>query len=260
MVCLVHTDISKIELGIIRDNKYGTKPQNRALNYLRHHLEPEELWFPAYNYDFGKTKIFNPKTDGTSVGAINSAALELSESIRTLTPIYSYVGFGRSLAPNIREVYRPFNTGSELQELLNLDAEILFYGASFSAFTFLHYIEEKNQINYRYLKKIDGQLQIDDKSYATSVELKVRPLGKTFNYDWEKIESDLRESKVIRTLKKIGTKNSILKMSESLESITKRIDNDPYYLLDGQTKEWIIQLINNKKRPLLVEDFEEQSK
>jgi len=256
MVSLVHTDISRINLKILRDSKYGEKPQARAINYLIQNHDHEEIWFPAYNYDFGITKIFNPEIDGTNVGAINSIALKMPNSIRTFTPMYSYVGFGTSLQPEIKDVYRPFGSGSELQTLLNLDADILFYGANINSFTFIHYIEEQNQIEYRYTKMLKGALQVNKKLHSISIELKVRPFGKFFNYDWGKIENDLRSNKVIRSIKNIESENIAFKLSESLEFITKQLELDPYYLLDQQTKEWVIPLLRDKKRPFLIEDFE----
>ena len=256
MVYLVHTDISKIDLGILRNSKYGTKPQNRVINYLDKQLNYGELWFPAYNYNFGGTRKFNPHQDGTSVGAVNSAVLNMPNSVRTFTPIYSHVGFGSVLSPKIKELYKPFDLGSEFEELLNVDAQVLFLGANFNSFTFLHYIEEVNKIDYRYTKTIAGVLEIKEKTHRTSLELKVRPLGRNLNYDWSKIEKDLRENNVIRTVTGIATKNMVLNMSASLKLITKLIKKDPYYLLDSETKEWVMRIINEKKRPFQLEDFE----
>lgn len=256
MVYLVHTDISKIEIGILRDSKYGAKPQNRVINYLNQRLDHKELWFPAYNYDFGKTGKFNPLKDGTTVGAINSAVLNLPKSVRTFTPIYSHVGFGSVLKPKIKKIYKPFGVDSEFQELLSVDAQVLFLGANFNSFTFLHYIEEVNEINYRYKKIITGLLEIENQNHRTSLELKVRPLGKNLNYDWGKIEKDLQNNQIIRTIKEIQTKNIVISMAESLHLITNLIRKDPYYLLDSQTKEWVLRLMNEKNRPFQLEDFE----
>jgi aminoglycoside 3-N-acetyltransferase len=256
MVYLVHTDISKIEIAILRNSKYGAKPQNRVINYLNQYLDSKELWFPAYNYDFGKTGKFNPLKDGTTVGAINTAALNLPNSVRTFTPIYSHVGFGSVLKPKIKKIYKPFDVESEFQELLDADAQVLFLGAKFSSFTFLHYIEEVNKIAYRYKKTITGLLEFENEIHKTSVELKVRPMGKELNYDWGKIEKDLRENNVIRTLKEVATKNIVLSMAESLDLVTALIRKDPYYLLDSQTKEWVMRLMNEKNHPFQLEDFE----
>ncbi len=252
----MHTDISQIDLKILRDKKYGDKLQTRAINYLIQLLDSEEIWLPAYNYDFGRSRTFNPKLDGTSVGAINAEVLNMTNSIRTYTPMYSCVGFGNILKPKIQKIYNPFNEGSELHNLLFHDANVVFLGAKLNSFTFIHYIEELNNIDYRYLKKIVGELYIDQESYVTTLELKVRPKGKYLRYDWVKIENDLNENKIIRPLKKISNNTFALNMADTLSHITKRLKSDPYYLLDCQTKEWIIPMIAGLKRPLLVEDFE----
>jgi aminoglycoside N3'-acetyltransferase len=258
MVSFVHTDISRIDLRILRDTKYGDKLQSRAINYLIQGLNSEELWFPAYNYDFGKNKTFNPKLDGTSVGAINTEVLKMTNSIRTYTPMYSYVGFGEILRPKIQNIYNPFNEGSEMHSLLYHDADVIFFGAELNSFTFIHYIEEFNNINYRYVKKIAGELYVDQKLYTATVELKVRPMGKYLRYDWEKIENDLVENKIIRPLNKISNKAFAVNMADTLSHITKKLKSDPYYLLDRRTKEWIIPMIADLKRPFIVEDFEEE--
>lgn len=257
MVNFVHTDISQIDLRILRDRKYGNKPQTRAINYLIQRLNNEELWLPAYNYDFGKNKIFDPKLDGTSVGAINTEVLKMPNSIRTYTPIYSSVGFGKILRPKIQNIYNPFNEDSEMHSLLSHDADVIFFGAKLNSFTFIHYIEELNNIDYRYVKKIAGELYVDQKFYTASVELKVRPIGKYFSYDWEKIENDLIKDKIIRPLNEISNNTFAVSMADSLSYITKKLKSDPYYLLDRRTKEWIIPMVAEIKRPFKIEDFEE---
>jgi hypothetical protein len=102
-------------------------------------------------------------------------------------------------------------------------------------------------------------LQVGEKLHNTSIELKVRPLGKIFNYDWGKIENDLNTNRVIRSIKNIESENIVFKLSESLEFFTKQLELDPYYLLDQQTKEWVSRLLEYKKRPFQMEDFEVES-
>lgn len=256
MKYLFHTDLSKVNFEILRNKKYGNSPQYRVINYLKHRLDTNEIWFPAFNYNFGKMKTFSPKNDTTNVGAINAAALKMANSVRTYTPIFSYVGFGKILVPKIKSLYKPFRLGSELDTLLNSDSEIIFLGADFSSFTFIHFIEEMSEINYRYNKKFEGFLWLNGKSYDTAVEFFVRPKGKKLRYDWTKIEFDLEKNGLLHTNKKIDSKHIALNMSSVYSFIEKQINLDPYYLLDTDTKSWIKEFIRLKKRMYSIKDFE----
>lgn len=258
MVYLISTDIRKLDSKILKDIRLGKSFEERAIKFLEINLNTNEIWFPAYNYDFSQTRVFNPQTEAVQVGAINSAAVIMPNSIRTLTPIFSYVGFGNSLEPTLKNLYNPFNLGSELEILLNHDATMLFLGTEINSFTFLHYIEEMKNTSYRYAKSISGQIQIGKQSYNTVVEFKARPKNIYFHYDFLKIENDLKQAGAMRKKSPFG-ENKLIKLSDAFEIVSTKIDNDPFYLLDYKTKLYVSALINQLGRPLLISDFEEKT-
>jgi len=257
MSYLLHTDISQIDLNIIRDAKFGKSPQERAINFLKKELETDEIWFPAFNYDFGETKVFNPKSDEIQVGAINNEVRKMNGAIRTFTPVFSYTGFGKVLKPTIKIIYRPFSKESDLHDLLERKTEAIFFGAKLNTFTFIHYIEESNNINYRYDKNIKGVIVIGKESHMTTLAFKVRPASKKFSYDWTKIEYCLKEKKVLTETNNFGRNSFTINLSGALEVLTSEIKKDPYYLLDQTTKEWINIEIKKMNRPFVITDFEE---
>jgi len=258
MVYLISTDISKLDTKILKDIRLGESFQERVIKFLKINLNTNEIWFPAYNYDFSQTGIFNPQTDTVHVGAINSTAVIMPDSIRTLTPIFSYVGFGNILEPTLKNLYNPFNLGSELEILLNHDASMLFLGTEINSFTFLHYIEEFKNISYRYAKSISGQIHIGKQFYNTVVKFKARPKNNYFHYDFLKIENDLKQAGAMRTKSPFG-ENKLIKLSDAFEIVGTKIDNDPFYLLDYKTKTYVSALINKLGRPFLISDFEEKT-
>jgi hypothetical protein len=47
-----------------------------------------------------------------------------------------------------------------------------------------------------------------------------------------------------------------MKLSSCYEAIGKKIDNDPYYLLDQETRNWVEPKIRNFQRSFQISDFE----
>jgi len=257
MAYLLHTDISQIDLSIIRDSKLGKFPQVRAINFLKRKLNTDEIWFPAFNYKFGETGIFNPEIDEIQVGVINNEVRKMSQAVRTFTPIFSHVGFGKILKPTIKITYEPFSKESDLHDLLERETEAIFFGAKLNSFTFIHYIEETNNINYRYGKNIKGVIVIGQESYMTTLTFKARPANKTLCYDWAKIENCLNEKKVLTKKNILGINSFTINLSGALEVLTYEMKKDPYYLLDQTTKKWVSTQIEKINRPFIITDFEE---
>jgi aminoglycoside N3'-acetyltransferase len=256
MPYLIHTDISNLSLEILRNKNLGTSPQDRVVNSLIKELQTDEIWLPAFNYDFAITKVFNPKEDKIQVGSINAQVMKMNNSRRTFTPMFSFTGLGKLLNPIKKRVYKPFSLDSEMSILLQKDSEVIFLGAPISSFTFLHFIEEEKAIGYRYIKRITGQIKLNHELYETALEWKVRPAGRKLNYDWNKIALELISTGILRHYGAFGKHSYIMKLSSFYEVIGKKLDKDPYYLLDDETRNWVDPQIRKLQRPFQLSDFE----
>lgn len=256
MSYLIHADISNLSLEILRNRNLGTSPQDRVINLLVDNLDTNEIWFPAFNYDFATSKVFNPNQDKIQVGAINDHVMKLSNSRRTFTPIFSYTGLGKLLTPIKKRIYKPFSEDSELSTLLQKNSKIIFLGAPFSSLTFIHYVEESKNIGYRYVKKMNGYLKLKNELYETALEWKVRPEGQKLNYDWNKINRDLISDGILQRYNAFGEHSYIMKLSSCFEYIGEKIENDPYYLLDNDTRSWVETKMQELQRPFQLNDFE----
>lgn len=256
MPYLVHTDISNISLGILRNKNLGTSPQERVTNLLIKNLQTNEIWFPAFNYDFTSTKIFNPNEDKIQVGSINEQVMKISGSRRTLTPVFSFTGLGEILIPMKKRLYKPFSHDSEMGTLLQKDSDVIFLGAPISSFTFIHFIEEAKATGYRYTKRMNGHIKLKNELYETALEWKVRPIGYKLNYDWNKIINELVSTGILQKYDVFGEHSYIMKLSNCYEVIGKKIEEDPYYLLDSATRNWVEPKMRKLQRSFQLSDFE----
>jgi aminoglycoside 3-N-acetyltransferase len=256
MPYLVHADISNVSLEILRNKNLGTSPQDRVINLLTKNLQTNEIWFPAFNYDFATTKVFNPDEDKIQVGSINEQVMKMKSSRRTLTPIFSFTGLGELLIPIKKSLYKPFSHDSELSTLLQEDSDVIFLGAPISSFTFIHFIEEVKNIGYRYTKRMNGQIKLKHELYETALEWKVRPAKQKLNYDWNKITHELVSTGILQRYDTFGKHSYIMKLSKCYEVIGKKIEVDPCYLLDNETRNWVEPKMRKLQRPFHLSDFE----
>ena len=256
MPYLVHADISNVSLEILRNRNLGTSPQDRVINLLIKNLQTNEIWFPAFNYDFATTKVFNPDEDKIQVGSINKQVMKMNSSRRTLTPIFSFTGLGELLMPIKKSLYKPFSHDSELGTLLKEDSNVIFLGAPISSFTFIHFIEEAKNIGYRYIKRMDGQIKLQHELYKTALEWKVRPAKQKLHYDWSKITHELVSTGILQRYNTFGKNSYIMKLSNCYEAIGKKIEEDPCYLLDNETRNWVEPKMRKLQRSFHLSDFE----
>jgi aminoglycoside N3'-acetyltransferase len=256
MPYLVHADISNVSLEILRNKNLGASPQDRVINSLMNNLHSNEIWFPAFNYDFTTTKVFNPSEDKIQVGSINEQVMKISNSRRTLTPIFSFTGLGEILTPIKKRLYKPFSLDSEMGTLLQKNSYVIFLGAPISSFTFIHFIEEAKDIGYRYTKRMSGHIKIKNELYETALEWKVRPMKHKLNYDWNKIIYELVSTGTLQHFEGFGKYSYIMKLSNCYEVLGKKIEENPYYLLDSETRSWVEPKIRKLQRSFKLSDFE----
>lgn len=116
------------------------------------------LLLPLFNFDFPKKKFFDINSSQSQMGAITELARKSPNVVRTGHPIYSFAVLGKnsSLFSRVDNISgygddSPFGILHRLQgKIASLDLD------DQKSMTFYHYIEEMNQVEYRYFKNFTG--------------------------------------------------------------------------------------------------------
>ena len=109
---------------------------------------------------------------------------------RTLTPVFNFCVY-RNRAFSLEPAESPFGKTSTFAELVKHGAAVVFFGASFSANTFVHYVEEVADVGYRYLKPFPGVIRQEDGDREIQFCYRVRPmLEGAVEYDWDRLAHD----------------------------------------------------------------------
>ena len=132
------------------------------------------------------------------------------------------------------------------------------YGADFSRFTAIHFVERlSGGPLYRYDKLFTGVVK-DSHGDTKGVTLvyHCRPKGEYLEYDWQSLETDAIALGLIRPLVMQGNATLLVDLKGLCDHWLQKLAQDPCYLLDKQTKLWVRPRLEELGRRFKVSDYE----
>ena len=224
---------------------------------LRDAASSRPLWLPAFNYDFGRTGVFDVKASESQLGPIPERFRVAHAEWRTSIPIFSITGIGHASQPRWGSETDPFGDDSIFAELVRRDGVVLYYGETFHYNTLVHYSERvSGGPVYRYDKLFPGRVVMaDGSSVEGSLDYHVRPLGTGLDYDWPRLLSEALEAGVCRRLE--GAPEILAASAKALNDLwVTSLRVDPYSLLDDKTRKWVEPAVEELGRRFVISDFE----
>lgn len=129
------------------------------------------LLIRCFNWDFCHGKGFDIRTSPSRVGSLGNYALKRSEFVRTKNPMYSWMVWGKyanDLAAMDNK--QAFGKDSPWDFLYNNNGKLFVIGkAEQTGFTYIHHIEERENMPYRFSKIFSGNYT-DSNGYTTLKE------------------------------------------------------------------------------------------
>ena len=197
------------------------------------------LIVPTFNWDFCKGITFFHEKTRSQVGMFTNNVLFDECSIRSFHPIYSFAGIGPASVDILTDISKSsFGEDSVFDKLYQKNAKIvLFYLDSnvrednFTT-TFIHYIEQKRNIDYRYIKYFRGIVSRDGEEYEDVFDYNVRYQDQPVYIDEKKIMDHLLS---VKKMKMVFTDNgypiSQVSCRDMYDELATMLDEDPYYFL-----------------------------
>jgi len=81
-------------------------------------------------------------------------------------------------------------------------------------------------------------------------------MDKNLDYNWTRLENDLKENNLIKYFDERATKIKIIRVIDLVDFWMMKMKKDPLYFLDDESKIWVEPLLNKLGRPFLITDFE----
>lgn len=135
------------------------------------------LIFPVYNWDFCSDGIFDLKKTRSKVGALSETFRLWPGVQRTRNPLYSHCVIG----PKSKElldlhISSVWGDGSEFEWFEKNNIRMVRIGIEWNQLAFVHRIEEKGQVPYRYYKAFSGEMIDGDNKTPVDCQMYVRYL------------------------------------------------------------------------------------
>jgi|TARA_B100000315_G_C14586467_1_gene593305 aminoglycoside 3-N-acetyltransferase len=129
------------------------------------------LVIPTYNYDFTKKVTFDKIKSPSQVGNLSNYLLRKYHSKRTSDPIFSHLIFGKlfKILSNC-DNSEVFGDKSIFSKFLNYNFKIVCFCCPLNKMTFLHFIEKKMEVKYRFNKYFLGKIKLKNKSKLLKIK------------------------------------------------------------------------------------------
>ncbi len=164
-------------------------PINFFFNELKLYLGKNgTILIPSFTYSFCKKKVFDLSKSKSEVGLFSETFRKRKNIFRTSHPIFSFCISGKSKNYfNNSDNKTCFGKKSLFEKFHKKNGLIIVIGRSFEfGATFLHYIEEKLKVKYRYKKNFFGRTILNQKKRKSKVTYFVRDLNKDTSLKYKK--------------------------------------------------------------------------
>lgn len=255
----VHSDMAR---GMIAAKRAGAQIDPRAVqrslvDFLAAQVEggTDSLIFPAFNYEYGSKRIFDVDSDPVQVGALPEWLRQQGGMHRSCVPFFSVLS-GLELGLATGRQINPFGQSSAFHWLVDHDATLTLLGAPLRSLTFIHYVEEMTGGPvYRYVKSFPGEIVSSGVTMPCKFSMHVRPRGVHLDYDWPRIEEDLRARGLLQ--RSDATPDlQWLNARALLEYWGNRIAADPFHLLDATSRALFKKATDGGKNRVEQRDYE----
>ncbi len=138
------------------------------------------LVFPSFTYSSTKSEVFNVQSSQSTVGLLSEGFRKYEGVVRSRNPIFSVCSFGKYKRDfENSSIYDCFGEDSCFGLLHAYSGKLINIACNFEV-TYLHYVEQKKNISYRYFKTFDGQIL--DNGKKTFVDTRYFIGKKRINY------------------------------------------------------------------------------
>lgn len=117
------------------------------------------ILIPTYNWNICENKFYDYNRSKSKTGALGNVSLKMPGFKRTYHPIYSFAVWGKKSDIFLNMDNRDsFGMGSPFDYFYKNNFKNIFIDTGFAkGFTFIHYVEQCCNANYRFIKEFDGE-------------------------------------------------------------------------------------------------------
>ena len=230
-IIMIHGDAGISAQYIYEDCK---DPIEGFFGELTSYLCDGAILVPSFTYSATKGETFDVNNTPSEVGLLSEKFRLLDGVQRSQHPIFSVCAIG-----NYSDYFTSaivddcFGEGTFFERLYNRNVKIITLGCALERITFVHFVEQRFNVPYRYLKKFPAQVADSGILKKFDVSYFVRDLKIDTQLNFSSLEYvALREKKII--IKPFGRfKAKIISSKEFFQVASQLLLEDQYALVRG---------------------------
>jgi aminopeptidase-like protein/aminoglycoside N3'-acetyltransferase len=192
------------------------------------------LVVPAFSYSFCNGEAFDLENSPSQAGAFSEFVRRDKRAMRSADPIFSVCAIGpkaKELTANLNK--ECFGKDSVWDRLMRLDAVVLNIGIEVGS-TFIHYVERRLNVPYRYNKLFSGDIIEGDRRRKDAVIYFVKDLSyPAARANWSNLNRDARNDPAVK-FEKVGRGEiSLIRCRRMFELCRRGLKKNPAYLVEG---------------------------
>ncbi len=250
---VVHSDMMRI--GFIDAIGQPAEQAEAWIAALQAAAGGRPVLLPTFNYDFPRTRLFDPVRDPGQVGALSRHCTQHHADRRTATPVFSFCIFGNDDLP-MAAAENPFGPDGLFARLHARNAAFLFLGADMIANTFIHYVEERLEVGYRYIKPFPGDVIEADLPRPIDFRYRVRPRVAGAVAYGDLGRAALEAAGLLRRATIGHGTAEMFRAQDYVDLIGGRMQADELHVLTAYSRAVTEELYRQHGRPLTLEKME----
>jgi aminoglycoside 3-N-acetyltransferase len=236
-IVLVHSALGKLGRikGIATDDrfKYIECIYNAFVEVID--IPHGTLIVPTFTHEYVRNKKpFIYEKSPSEVGAFTEYIRNRSDSYRSLHPINSFAAIGKwkyRICDNLNRSCYGYN--SVFDRLIQLEAKMLFFGASMRHMTLKHHMEHVVGLPYTYHKAYFTKVYKDGKEVSLPFLCCVRYLnGKVENNDCSHFKRHIEKKKLLKQITLGGAQIIAVPIKSAFDVAYQLLQQDPCYFLE----------------------------
>jgi aminopeptidase-like protein/aminoglycoside N3'-acetyltransferase len=237
---IIFTHVDLAALGMPQLSPAIKRPTREAIcenifNCIRQYLGENGTWLvPTFSYTFGKNQIYDPLNTPSDIGMFTEWFRQQPGVIRSLDPMFSIAGIGTQAHAILENLpHDCFGEDSVFARLHRLNAKIVNLGVGVRDMTFLHYVEQKLQVPYRFKKLFFGFRVHKSTIEKEGWMYNVRPYTNNCSPAFAKLDPILRANNALKATP-LGLGEVINITCQTLyEQAANEIRRDAWFLAQG---------------------------
>ena len=205
----------------------------KLLDEIQDNLLPSNIFVPTFNYDFLKLGFYDHLNSKSQIGRFSEEFRKKFPQNRSLDPVFNYTSIKHDAIKKdsdwCRNAFKKnsFFSDYEKKNFLVINIDIPTFTS-----TFIHYLENKFEVTYRYHKTFDGKITAHDKSFNFRYKYYVRDLKITSSYNGLKISNFLKEKSILNTFSFHNVKVDWYYSQDLIFELSKSLKKNKNFFID----------------------------